>query len=92
MKMAVRQDQLEMISEDESPSPGDLRRGPWTAEEDLLLVNYIAVHGEGRWNALARCAGWYLASYQRNKASLSSDHASTGRGSLTTTVIIVLQA
>ncbi|CAN6340504.1 unnamed protein product [Urochloa humidicola] len=40
-------------SEDE----GDLRRGPWTVDEDLLLVNYIAAHGEGRWNSLARSAG-----------------------------------
>ncbi|MQL72560.1 hypothetical protein Taro_004891 [Colocasia esculenta] len=37
--------------------PMDLRKGPWTAEEDLLLVNYIAVHGDGRWNSLARSAG-----------------------------------
>lgn len=35
----------------------DLRRGPWTVEEDLTLINYIANHGEGRWNSLARCAG-----------------------------------
>ncbi|KAK9136636.1 hypothetical protein Sjap_007230 [Stephania japonica] len=35
----------------------DLRRGPWTVEEDLALINYIANHGEGRWNSLARCAG-----------------------------------
>ncbi|KAG9457746.1 hypothetical protein H6P81_002254 [Aristolochia fimbriata] len=35
----------------------DLRRGPWTMEEDVILVNYIANHGEGRWNALARSAG-----------------------------------
>ncbi|XAR56960.1 hypothetical protein NMG60_11024938 [Bertholletia excelsa] len=35
----------------------DLRRGPWTVEEDLTLINYIAKHGEGRWNSLARCAG-----------------------------------
>ncbi|KAJ6808888.1 transcription factor MYB78-like [Iris pallida] len=34
-----------------------LRRGPWTVDEDLVLVNYIAAHGEGRWNSLARCAG-----------------------------------
>nr|WNM82768.1 R2R3MYB protein [Agropyron sp.] len=40
-------------SEDE----GDLKRGPWTAEEDMLLVDYISKHGEGRWNSLARCAG-----------------------------------
>ncbi|OAY27638.1 transcription factor MYB108 [Manihot esculenta] len=36
---------------------GGLRRGPWTAEEDFNLINYIATHGEGRWNSLARCAG-----------------------------------
>ncbi|CAK9318452.1 unnamed protein product [Citrullus colocynthis] len=36
---------------------GDLRRGPWTVEEDITLINYIANHGDGRWNSLARCAG-----------------------------------
>ncbi|XP_010546950.1 PREDICTED: transcription factor MYB108 [Tarenaya hassleriana] len=35
----------------------DLRRGPWTVEEDFKLINYITTHGEGRWNSLARCAG-----------------------------------
>ncbi|KAI9122981.1 hypothetical protein K1719_005870 [Acacia pycnantha] len=35
----------------------DLRRGPWTVDEDLTLINYIASHGEGRWNSLARSAG-----------------------------------
>ncbi|KAM7279874.1 hypothetical protein ACFE04_007008 [Oxalis oulophora] len=35
----------------------DLRRGPWTVEEDFKLINFIANHGEGRWNSLARCAG-----------------------------------
>lgn len=43
------------------PPPGEqmeeLRRGPWTVEEDLLLVQVVAEHGEGRWNALARRAG-----------------------------------
>ncbi|CAM0145041.1 unnamed protein product [Urochloa decumbens] len=54
--MAPR-DQREMSSDEESAPAAELRRGPWTVEEDLLLVNYIAAHGEGRWNALARCAG-----------------------------------
>ncbi|WOL18384.1 transcription factor MYB57 [Canna indica] len=43
-----------------APQPSEeegLRRGAWTVEEDLLLVNYIAIHGEGRWNSLARCSG-----------------------------------
>ncbi|KAL7104755.1 hypothetical protein ACP275_07G002300 [Erythranthe tilingii] len=35
----------------------DLRRGPWTVEEDFTLINYIAHHGEGRWNSLSHCAG-----------------------------------
>ncbi|KAL6623577.1 hypothetical protein ACP70R_033456 [Stipagrostis hirtigluma subsp. patula] len=35
----------------------ELRRGPWTVDEDLTLVNYISDHGEGRWNSLARAAG-----------------------------------
>jgi myb proto-oncogene protein len=43
-------------SEDDAAS-ADLRRGPWTVDEDILLVNYIAAHGEGRWNSLARSAG-----------------------------------
>ncbi|KAI4379145.1 hypothetical protein MLD38_005481 [Melastoma candidum] len=35
----------------------DLRRGPWTREEDNLLTRYIICHGEGRWNLLAKRAG-----------------------------------
>ncbi|WOH15823.1 hypothetical protein DCAR_0935369 [Daucus carota subsp. sativus] len=35
----------------------DLRRGTWTAEEDMALMNYISHHGEGRWNSLAHSAG-----------------------------------
>ncbi|KAG6396363.1 hypothetical protein SASPL_142511 [Salvia splendens] len=42
---------------DYSEEEMDLRRGPWTVEEDFTLINYIAHHGEGRWNSLARCAG-----------------------------------
>ena len=38
----------------------ELRRGPWMLEEDNLLMNYIACHGEGRWNLLARCSGEYV--------------------------------
>ncbi|CAH2066129.1 unnamed protein product [Thlaspi arvense] len=35
----------------------ELRRGPWTLEEDTLLTNYILQNGEGRWNHVAKCAG-----------------------------------
>ncbi|KAJ6898465.1 transcription factor MYB24-like [Populus alba x Populus x berolinensis] len=33
------------------------RKGPWTAEEDRLLVEHVRLHGEGRWNSVARLAG-----------------------------------
>ncbi|KAJ8539780.1 hypothetical protein K7X08_014032 [Anisodus acutangulus] len=35
----------------------DFKRGSWTIEEDLTLMNHIALHGEGRWNSLALSAG-----------------------------------
>ncbi|KAG5222712.1 hypothetical protein OIU77_001880 [Salix suchowensis] len=35
----------------------EVRKGPWTLEEDLILTNHIANHGEGVWNSLARSAG-----------------------------------
>lgn len=38
-------------------SGSELRRGPWTLEEDNLLIHHISCHGEGRWNSLAKFAG-----------------------------------
>lgn len=35
----------------------ELRKGPWSLEEDNLLIEYINVHGEGHWNTLAERAG-----------------------------------
>ncbi|CAD5191967.1 MYB-like transcription factor EOBII [Musa acuminata AAA Group] len=35
----------------------EVRKGPWTMEEDLILINYITNHGEGVWNNVARSAG-----------------------------------
>ncbi|OIW01766.1 hypothetical protein TanjilG_03904 [Lupinus angustifolius] len=33
------------------------RKGPWTSEEDMLLIDYVKQHGEGRWNSVARFTG-----------------------------------
>lgn len=44
----------------EEDSNNEMRRGPWTLEEDSLLIHYIARHGEGRWNMLAKSAGTYI--------------------------------
>nr|P81396.1 RecName: Full=Myb-related protein 340 [Antirrhinum majus] len=35
----------------------EVRKGPWTMEEDLILINFISNHGEGVWNTIARSAG-----------------------------------
>ncbi|KAI3782974.1 hypothetical protein L2E82_13035 [Cichorium intybus] len=34
-----------------------LKRGPWTREEDQILVNYIKMYGHGNWRALPKLAG-----------------------------------
>ncbi|CAN1144804.1 Transcription factor MYB2 [Linum perenne] len=32
------------------------RKGPWTCDEDKLLIEYVNIHGEGRWNSVSRLA------------------------------------
>ncbi|CBI37114.3 unnamed protein product, partial [Vitis vinifera] len=34
-----------------------LKKGPWTPEEDQILVNYIHLYGHGNWRALPKQAG-----------------------------------
>ncbi|MCD9646260.1 hypothetical protein HAX54_035978 [Datura stramonium] len=34
-----------------------LRKGPWSAKEDMLLTNYIKENGEGQWKNLPKKAG-----------------------------------
>jgi myb proto-oncogene protein len=33
------------------------RKGPWTPEEDKLLIEYVSLHGEGRWSSVSRRPG-----------------------------------
>ncbi|KAI3713122.1 hypothetical protein L1987_71694 [Smallanthus sonchifolius] len=33
------------------------RKGPWTPAEDDLLIEYVRMHGEGRWSSVADCSG-----------------------------------
>uniref|UniRef100_A0A0A0LPL1 Uncharacterized protein n=1 Tax=Cucumis sativus TaxID=3659 RepID=A0A0A0LPL1_CUCSA len=42
------------IEDDQSEA---VRRGPWSVDEDSLLIHSISVHGEGRWNLLAIRSG-----------------------------------
>lgn len=38
-----------------------LKKGPWTTEEDELLVKYINQHGHGNWRSLPKNAGLSLS-------------------------------
>ncbi|GMI74172.1 hypothetical protein HRI_001086500 [Hibiscus trionum] len=40
-----------------SDKNGGLKKGPWTAEEDQMLVDYIQQHGHGKWRTLPKNAG-----------------------------------
>ncbi|XP_062185069.1 anthocyanin regulatory C1 protein-like [Phragmites australis] len=33
------------------------RKGPWTSQEDTLLVEHVRQHGEGRWNSVSMLSG-----------------------------------
>lgn len=33
------------------------KKGLWTKEEDKILMEYIKVHGEGKWNLAAKKTG-----------------------------------
>lgn len=34
-----------------------LKKGPWTATEDAILMEYVKKHGEGNWNAVQKNSG-----------------------------------
>lgn len=40
-----------------SDSTRVLKKGPWTAAEDAILVEYVQKHGEGNWNAVQKNCG-----------------------------------
>ena len=37
-----------------------LKKGPWTPEEDQILINFIRLHGHPNWRALPKQAGKYI--------------------------------
>ncbi|KAG8086456.1 hypothetical protein GUJ93_ZPchr0010g7796 [Zizania palustris] len=72
-----------------------VRKGPWTMEEDLGLVNYIAVNGEGAWNSLARAAGLNRTGKSCRLRWLNYLRPDVRRGNITPeehTLIVKLQA
>ena len=37
-----------------------VKKGPWTPEEDIVLVSYIQEHGPGNWRAVPANTGNFL--------------------------------
>ncbi|KAJ6760700.1 TRANSCRIPTION FACTOR WER-LIKE [Salix purpurea] len=38
----------------EGAGNGEQRKGLWTVEEDIILMDYVKVHGKGKWNRAAK--------------------------------------
>ncbi|KAB2625567.1 transcription factor MYB21-like [Pyrus ussuriensis x Pyrus communis] len=51
------------------------RKGPWIAEEDGFLIEYVRFHGEGRWNSVARLAGFFYSMLDGNIVNVSVPEA-----------------
>ncbi|KAJ6411750.1 hypothetical protein OIU84_008349 [Salix udensis] len=41
----------------EGAGNGEQRKGLWTVEEDIILMDYVKVHGKGKWNRAAKFTG-----------------------------------
>lgn len=39
-----------------------LKKGPWTPEEDQILMSYVQQYGHQNWRALPKLAGEYMYS------------------------------
>jgi hypothetical protein len=56
-----------------------LKRGPWTAEEDKILVAHITSFGHGNWRALPKQAGECPPSLLRSIHHMAMAGAAAGR-------------
>ncbi|KAF2288139.1 hypothetical protein GH714_004617 [Hevea brasiliensis] len=43
-----------------------IKKGPWTPEEDIILVSYIQEHGPGNWRSVPTNTGWMRSSPKPN--------------------------
>lgn len=45
-----------------------IKKGPWTPEEDIILVTYIQEHGPGNWRSVPTNTGKYIILFPFCKA------------------------
>jgi myb proto-oncogene protein len=39
----------------------EIRKGPWTEKEDILLINFVHLFGDRRWDFIAKVSGLKVA-------------------------------
>ncbi|KAF1882742.1 hypothetical protein Lal_00002923 [Lupinus albus] len=44
-------------NEVENDYEGSLKKGPWTQDEDAILIDYVNTYGEGNWNSVPKNSG-----------------------------------
>lgn len=50
-----------------------LKKGPWTPEEDEILIEYIKKNGHGSWRSLPKLAGFIFLSFVYKKKIITLD-------------------
>ncbi|KAH7838055.1 hypothetical protein Vadar_021512 [Vaccinium darrowii] len=61
----------------------ELRKGAWTFEEDMKLIDCISIHGPAHWNYLARSAGLRRTGKSCRLRWLNYLHPNVKRGNIT---------
>jgi myb proto-oncogene protein len=44
-------------SKDDVDAKTGMKKGPWTPQEDMILIEYVNKHGEGNWNSVQKNSG-----------------------------------
>jgi len=44
-------------SKDDVDARTGMKKGPWTQHEDMILTEYVNMHGEGNWNSVQKNSG-----------------------------------
>ncbi|XP_074570532.1 transcription factor MYB59-like [Curcuma longa] len=67
------------------------RKGPWSAQEDGLLVHHVNLHGEGKWNSVAQSTGLRRSGKSCRLRWVNYLRPDLKRGSITPEEEIVIQ-
>lgn len=51
----------------------EVRKGPWTEQEDFKLVYFVGLFGDRRWDFIAKVSGLKVAGDKKKKKSISNN-------------------